>query len=120
MKSPKLLTNCPQFAKRTGLFSGPVSARPTNAATAVPTPSMGRDPLSTSSTKTPGERYVGTLGLLGVGCQAAGILPALQRRLNGGAGGRGGSRARPKVRDLDRAGVLVRAHRSSRRPRHDD
>src|SRR2546423_7683368 len=32
---------------------------PTKAATAVPTPSMGRDPASTSSTYTPGDRYCG-------------------------------------------------------------
>ena len=33
-----------------GSFSGPVGASPTKAATEVPTPSMGRDPLATSST----------------------------------------------------------------------
>src|SRR5581483_1000542 len=47
------------------MLTGPPGARPTNAATAVPTPSMGFFPLVTSSTYTPGVRYVGML-LLGL------------------------------------------------------
>src|SRR2546421_12276626 len=42
-----------------GSSSGARAVNPTNAATAVPTPSMGLDPRSTSSTYTPGDRYVG-------------------------------------------------------------
>src|SRR5215471_18731114 len=38
---------------------GPFRARPTKAATAVPTPSIGAEPAGFSSTKTPGDRYVG-------------------------------------------------------------
>jgi hypothetical protein len=39
-----------QFVISVGWLSGPRAAKPTNAATAVPTPSIGRDPASTSST----------------------------------------------------------------------
>ncbi|MFC7471704.1 hypothetical protein ACFQVA_35595 [Actinomadura keratinilytica] len=50
MKSPKAATNCVQLVTSVGAFSGPDGARPTKAATEVPTPSMGREPLATSST----------------------------------------------------------------------
>ena len=49
MKPPKLETNCVQFVTRIGVFTGPASANPTNAATAVPTPSIGFEPEDTSS-----------------------------------------------------------------------
>src|SRR3954453_13731738 len=63
MNPPKLLTNWVQFVTRIGVLTGPVSANPTNAATAVPTPSIGFEPEDTSSMKTPGDKYVGTAGL---------------------------------------------------------
>ncbi len=60
-KSPNCVANWVQLLTRVGVLNGPRSVSPTKAATAVPTPSMGRDPLSTSSTYTPGDRYVGML-----------------------------------------------------------
>src|ERR1700759_3289713 len=54
-------TNWLQLEIRIGTLMGPPGASPTNAATAVPTPSMGFFPLVTSSTYTPGVRYVGML-----------------------------------------------------------
>ncbi|MDQ0776167.1 hypothetical protein QF026_004633 [Streptomyces aurantiacus] len=56
MKAPKDATYCDQLVTRVGSLSGPVGASPTKAATDVPTPSMGREPLATSSTYTPGDR----------------------------------------------------------------
>jgi hypothetical protein len=50
VNSPKAATYWDQLVTRVGSFSGPVGARPTKAATEVPTPSMGREPLATSST----------------------------------------------------------------------
>ena len=50
MKSPNVDVNWLQFVTSVGVLAGPRAARPTNAATAVPTPSIGRDPASTSST----------------------------------------------------------------------
>ncbi len=50
MNSPKVEVNWFQFVTRVGAFAGPRAASPTNAATAVPTPSIGREPASTSST----------------------------------------------------------------------
>src|SRR5579884_323050 len=47
-----------QFETRIGTLTGPPGASPTKAATAVPTPSIGFFPLETSSTYTPGVRYV--------------------------------------------------------------
>ena len=41
---------------RVGWLSGPFSAKPTKAATAVPTASIGREPEDTSSMYTPGAR----------------------------------------------------------------
>src|SRR5207245_8484024 len=59
MKPPKVWANWLQLVTRVGALAGPRSARPTKAATAVPTPSIGREPASTSSTYTPGDRYCG-------------------------------------------------------------
>ena len=50
MKSPNVWVNWLQFVTSVGVLAGPRAARPTNAATAVPTPSIGREPASTSST----------------------------------------------------------------------
>jgi hypothetical protein len=50
MKSPKVAVNCVQLVQSTGVLNGPRAARPTKAATAVPTPSIGRTADSTSST----------------------------------------------------------------------
>ncbi len=49
MKSPNALTNWVQFVTMTGVFAGPCWASPTKAATAVPTPSIGREAAWTSS-----------------------------------------------------------------------
>src|SRR6266568_947093 len=59
MKSPNVDVNCVQLVTSIGSFNGPFAANPTNAATAVPTASIGLDPEETSSMYTPGERYVG-------------------------------------------------------------
>ncbi len=59
MKSPKFAVYWVQLVTRTGSFNGPLAAKPTNAATAVPTASIGLEPDETSSMYTPGERYVG-------------------------------------------------------------
>ncbi len=56
MNSPKAATYCVQLVTSVGSFRGPVGASPTKAATEVPTPSIGREPLATSSTYTPGDR----------------------------------------------------------------
>src|SRR6187549_1382659 len=64
---PYRLSNWAQLVTRRGLMpsgssgssTGDRAVNPTKAATAVPTPSMGLDPRSTSSTYTPGDRYVG-------------------------------------------------------------
>ena len=56
MKSPKVCVNWPQLDTSVGVLKGPSAAKPTKAATAVPTPSIGRAPASTSSTYTPGVR----------------------------------------------------------------
>ena len=58
MKSPNAARNCDQLVTGVGLLNSPFSAKPTKAATAVPTPSMGLLALSISSTYTPGDRYV--------------------------------------------------------------
>ena len=50
MKSPNVEVNWFQLVTSVGVFAGPRPASPTKAATAVPTPSIGRDPASTSST----------------------------------------------------------------------
>ena len=50
MKSPNEATNWLQFVTITGVLAGPRWASPTKAATAVPTPSMGREAACTSST----------------------------------------------------------------------
>ncbi len=50
MNSPNVWTNWLQFVTSVASLNGPLAASPTKAATAVPTPSMGRDPASTSST----------------------------------------------------------------------
>ena len=42
--------NCVQLVTSVGSLIGPLSAKPTNAATAVPTPSIGFEPEETSST----------------------------------------------------------------------
>src|SRR3954447_16451233 len=57
--SPKIFANWVQFEIRIGVLTGPPGARPTNAATDVLTPSIGFDVDGTSSTYTPGVRYVG-------------------------------------------------------------
>src|ERR1700749_1626719 len=57
-------TNWLQLEMRIGTLTGPPGASPTNAATAVPTPSIGFFPLDTSSTYTPGVRDVGMLLLV--------------------------------------------------------
>src|SRR5262245_12606108 len=57
--SPNFSTYCLQLVIKVGSLTGPLGAMPTNAATAVPTPSIGLDPLGISSTYTPGDRYVG-------------------------------------------------------------
>src|SRR3954466_2792573 len=57
--SPKSFANWVQFETRIGVLTGPPGARPTNAATDVLTPSIGFDVDGTSSTYTPGVRYVG-------------------------------------------------------------
>jgi hypothetical protein len=49
MKLPKFWVNWVQFVTSVGSLTGPFSAKPTNAATAVPTPSIGFDPEETSS-----------------------------------------------------------------------
>lgn len=49
-KSPKVLANWLQLVMSVGSSNGPRWAKPTKAATEVPTPSIGRDPDSTSST----------------------------------------------------------------------
>ncbi len=46
---PKVFTNWVQLVTSTGSLNGPEAANPTNAATAVPTPSIGLDPEDTSS-----------------------------------------------------------------------
>src|SRR5207247_9131204 len=61
--SAKIFANCVQFEIRIGVLTGPPGASPTNAATAVPTPSIGLFADGISSTYTPGVRYVG-MGLL--------------------------------------------------------
>jgi hypothetical protein len=43
-----VLTYCDQLVISTGLLAGPAGAKPTNAAIAVPTPSIGRVPVLTS------------------------------------------------------------------------
>src|SRR5688572_25953055 len=55
--TPKASTYCDQFVTSVGSLTGPDGANPTNAAIAVPTPSIGLGPLLTSSTYTPGDRY---------------------------------------------------------------
>jgi hypothetical protein len=50
VKSPKAATYCVQLVTSVGSCRGPLGASPTKAATDVPTPSMGRVPLATSST----------------------------------------------------------------------
>ena len=40
---------CVQLVTSTGSFSGPRSVKPTNAPSAVPTASIGREPEETSS-----------------------------------------------------------------------
>ncbi len=50
MKPPNAPVNWLQFVTSVGVWNGPSAAMPTNAATAVPTPSIGRDPASRSST----------------------------------------------------------------------
>ncbi len=50
MKSPNVATNWLQLVISVGSSNGPFWAKPTKAATEVPTPSIGRDPDSTSST----------------------------------------------------------------------
>ncbi len=50
LASPYSLANCVQFEIRIGRFTGPPGARPTNAATDVPTPSIGFDWDGISST----------------------------------------------------------------------
>src|SRR3954463_14837256 len=57
--SPKIFANCVQLEIRIGVLIGPPGARPTNAAIDVLTPSIGLDVDGTSSTYTPGVRYVG-------------------------------------------------------------
>src|SRR5918998_269304 len=78
--SPKIFANWVQFAIRIGVLTGPPGASPTNAATAVPTPSIGLFAEGTSSTYTPGVRYVGTSILqsfwLASGAQLAGQADA--------------------------------------------
>jgi hypothetical protein len=49
-------TYCPQFVTFVGWLYGPSAVMPMNAAVAVPTPSIGREPAWTSSTYTPGDR----------------------------------------------------------------
>ncbi len=61
MKPPKVRVYWSQPVTSVGVWNGPLAANPTNAATAVPTPSIGRAPDCTSSTYTPGVRYVGML-----------------------------------------------------------
>jgi hypothetical protein len=53
---PNSCTYWLQLVTSVGAWNGPFSANPTNAVTAVPTPSIGRDPLGASSTYTPGDR----------------------------------------------------------------
>ena len=53
---PNVFWYCDQLVISTGLLRGPISAKPTNAATDVPTPSIGRLPGGVSSTYTPGVR----------------------------------------------------------------
>ena len=50
MKSPKMPVNWLQLVTSVGALNGPALAKPTKAATAVPTPSIGRAPASISST----------------------------------------------------------------------
>src|SRR5215831_17562904 len=57
--APKVSTYCDQLVINVGVLAGPAGAKPTNAAIAVPTPSMGRVPLATSLMYTPGVRYSG-------------------------------------------------------------
>jgi hypothetical protein len=47
---PNVSVNWVQFATMVALPTGPFAATPRKAATAVPTPSMGLEPRSTSST----------------------------------------------------------------------
>ena len=61
---PNVSTYWPQFVISVGVFAGPAGANPTKAAIAVPTPSMGRAPVLTSSMYTPGDRYSGIAMLL--------------------------------------------------------
>src|SRR3954447_19684075 len=68
--SPKIRANCVQLEIRIGVLIGPPGARPTKAATAVPTPSMGLFAEGISSTYTPGVRYVG-MSLLHSACRPA-------------------------------------------------
>src|SRR5215471_8617416 len=55
--TPNVSTYCDQFVTSVALLTGPAGAKPTNAAIAVPTPSIGRGPLLTSSIYTPGDKY---------------------------------------------------------------
>src|SRR5215213_8174289 len=62
------------------MFTGPPAARPTNAAVEVPTPSIGFDCAGTSSTYTPGLKYVGmslpsSVHLVGAELVQEGIRP---------------------------------------------
>ena len=59
-RPPKLRSNSSQSDSVDGTSSGPSSARPTNAATAVPTPSMGLAPLSSTPSGAPGASGSGT------------------------------------------------------------
>ena len=54
--SPNVFVNWVQFVTSTGSWNGPADAKPTNPATAVPTPAIGLVAAGTSSTYTPGER----------------------------------------------------------------
>ena len=47
--APNVSTYCDQLVTSTGVLVGPAGAKPTKAAIAVPTPSIGRVPVLTSS-----------------------------------------------------------------------
>src|SRR5215467_698878 len=57
LATPNVSTYCDQLVTSVALLTGPAGAKPTKAAIAVPTPSIGRGPLLTSSIYTPGDKY---------------------------------------------------------------
>ena len=66
LDAAKLFTYCDQLVTSTGRLTGLPAAKPTKAAVAVPTPSMGFGPASTSWIYTPGDKYSGMAHFLSI------------------------------------------------------